>query len=72
MGGLCENGLYLKKDYDMAYYFYSIADYAIKNRMKVMDFYGDKTVKSNIDRSMERILLHSDDDPDEGVPRSFS
>jgi len=71
MGGLCENGLYLKKDYDMAYYFYSIADYAIKNRMKVMDFYGDETVKSNIDRSMERIRTKiSDDDPDMKVSRA--
>ena len=65
MGSLCENGLYFKKDDDMAYYFYTIAEYAINNRMKVTDFYGDETVKSNIDRSIERIRTKvSGDDPD--------
>jgi TPR repeat protein len=64
MGGLCENGQYFKQDYDMAYYFYSIAEYAIKKRMDIMDFYGDEVVESNIAKAIERIRGKvSDDDP---------
>lgn len=50
-GGLCRYGV-LDED---EYYYYTLADYAIRRRMEQSDYYGDSVVFANIQRELRRV-----------------
>ena len=54
LGGLHERGDGVEEDLKAAYALYLQASYAIKERMKVVDFIGDKSVAEHIEEALGR------------------
>lgn len=54
LGGIYERGDGVEKDMETAYSLYLQADFAIRERMKRFDFYGDKKVASSIRTALAR------------------
>ena len=59
MGGLYERGIGVARDLDRAYEHYLEARYAIDKRLEVADWYGDSTVKANVEKAIERVFSRS-------------
>ena len=55
LGGLYERGLGVEQDLDTAYGLYLQAEFAIRERMKKWDFYGDKSVAEHIEEALTRV-----------------
>ncbi len=54
LGGIYERGDSVQKDPETAYSLYLQAQFAIRERMKAADYYGDRKVASNIDEAIAR------------------
>lgn len=55
VGGLYERGCGVEQDYELAYYYYYEALYAITLRMEELDYYGDQKVYDSIVGSIKRV-----------------
>lgn len=55
MGNVYAKGIHVEADPEEAYYYYTQAEYAARQRVGDSDFYGNSTVVMNIQRAMEEV-----------------